>query len=164
MAKYISVGVAVNNELVILYIERSTSKDKREIGNKINILKKTLKSSCALLNILPSELKRIHISIAIVVSMAMKCSECDCVMNRCKNVDFKHCVRGNKKTCCRIAIHRLRKKIQILIFFNYTRTLFAAALGIEILCISAAEIGENSAFYFFGYHLQGIILGYIIGY
>ena len=32
------------------------------------------------------------------------------------------------------------------------------------MCITAAEIGENSAFYFFGYHLQGIILGYIIGY
>ena len=43
-------------------------------------------------------------------------------------------------------------------FFHHTRTLFGAALGIEILCISAAEIGENSAFYFFGYHLQGIIL------
>ncbi|MGB7674952.1 MAG: hypothetical protein WBL54_00340 [Nitrososphaeraceae archaeon] len=49
-------------------------------------------------------------------------------------------------------------------FFHHTGTLFAGALGIEILCISAAEIGENSAFYFFGYHLQGIILGYIMGY
>jgi len=37
-------------------------------------------------------------------------------------------------------------------------------LGIEILCISAAEIGQNSAFYFFGYHLQGIILGYVMRY
>ena len=41
---------------------------------------------------------------------------------------------------------------------------FAAALGIEILCISAAEIGQNTIFYFFGYHLQGIVLGYIAGY
>jgi hypothetical protein len=37
-------------------------------------------------------------------------------------------------------------------------------LGIEILCISAAEIGQNSVLYFFGYHLQGIILGYIMGF
>lgn len=49
-------------------------------------------------------------------------------------------------------------------FFHHTRALIAAALGIEILCISAAEIGENSAFYFLGYHLQGIIVGYVLGY
>jgi hypothetical protein len=42
--------------------------------------------------------------------------------------------------------------------------MFAAALGIEILCISAALIGENGAYYFLGYNLQGIILGYIFGY
>jgi hypothetical protein len=94
----------------------------------------------------------------------MKCSECDCVMDLCKNVDFKHCVRCTKQTCCCITIHRSNKQNSILTFFHHTRTFFAAALGIEILCISAAEIGENSAFYFFGYHLQGIILGYIIGY
>jgi hypothetical protein len=96
--------------------------------------------------------------------MTMKCSECDCVMDLCKNVDFKHCVRCTKQTCCCITIHRSNKQNSILTFFHHTRTFFAAALGIEILCISAAEIGENSAFYFFGYHLQGIILGYIIGY
>jgi hypothetical protein len=96
--------------------------------------------------------------------MAIKCTECDCVTDVCKNVDLKHCIRCTKQTCCCITIHKPNKQNSILIFFHHTRTLFAAALGIEILCISAAEIGENSAFYFFGYHLQGIILGYIIGY
>ena len=38
------------------------------------------------------------------------------------------------------------------------------ALGIEILCISAAVLGENIALYIFGYELQGIILGYGLGY
>ena len=52
----------------------------------------------------------------------------------------------------------------VLIFLNYTKKLFAVALGIEILCISAAEIGEISSFYLFDYNLQGIILGYLIGY
>ncbi len=42
--------------------------------------------------------------------------------------------------------------------------MFAAALGIEILCISAAVIGENTALYIFGFNLQGIIVGYRFGY
>jgi hypothetical protein len=93
-----------------------------------------------------------------------KCSECDCISELCKIVDSKHCMRCTKKTCCCITMHRPQKKSHILMFFHHTRTLFAAGLGIEILCISAAEIGQNSAFYFFGYHLQGIILGYTMGY
>ena len=78
-----------------------------------------------------------------------KCSECDCISELCKIVDSKHCMRCTKKICCCITMHRPEKKSHILMFFHHTRTLFAAALGIEILCISAAEIGENSAFYFF---------------
>ena len=96
--------------------------------------------------------------------MTMKCSECDCVMDLCKDADFKHCVRCTKQMCCCITIHKSNKQNFILTFFHHTRTFFAAALGIEILCISAAEIGQNSAFYFLGYHFQGIILGYIVGY
>jgi hypothetical protein len=42
--------------------------------------------------------------------------------------------------------------------------MFAAALGIEILCISAAVLGENIALYIFGFNLQGIIIGYGLGY
>ena len=93
-----------------------------------------------------------------------KCSECDCISELCENVDSRQCIRCTKKTCCCNAIHKRDKKNFILTFFHYTKTLFAAALGIEILCITAAEIGENSAFYFFGYHLHGIVLGYIAGY
>ena len=92
----------------------------------------------------------------------MKCSEC--VMDLCKDIYFKHCIRCISKHVVASQFINLTNKIPILTFFHHTRTLFAAALGIEILCISAAEIGENSAFYFFGYNLQGIILGYIMGY
>jgi hypothetical protein len=42
--------------------------------------------------------------------------------------------------------------------------MFAAALGIEILCIMAAEIGLNSGLNLFGYHPVGIALSYITGY
>jgi hypothetical protein len=42
--------------------------------------------------------------------------------------------------------------------------MFAAALGIEFLCITAAEIGLNGGLYLFGYNAQGIALSYITGY
>ena len=38
------------------------------------------------------------------------------------------------------------------------------ALGIEILCIAAAEIGENTGLYLFGFNLWGIIIAYALGY
>jgi hypothetical protein len=41
---------------------------------------------------------------------------------------------------------------------------YAAALGIEILCIAAAEIGENTALYLFGFNPSGIAIAYILGY
>ena len=37
-------------------------------------------------------------------------------------------------------------------------------LGIEILCIGAAEIGENSGLYLFGFNLVGIPIAYAMGY
>jgi hypothetical protein len=73
------------------------------------------------------------------------------------------CNNCSKQNCCCLLVHK-KNELTIKRFFHYTRTLFAAALGIEILCISAAEIGENSAFYFYGYHIQGIVLGYFLGY
>jgi hypothetical protein len=42
--------------------------------------------------------------------------------------------------------------------------MFAAAMGIEILCITAAEIGLNIGLFFFGYHAIGIALSYMTGY
>ena len=42
--------------------------------------------------------------------------------------------------------------------------MFVAALGIEILCILSAEIGENLGLYVFGVTLHRIVLSYVIGY
>jgi hypothetical protein len=43
--------------------------------------------------------------------------------------------------------------------------MYATALAVEILCICAAEIGENSSFLMFGYRtVTGITLGYALGY
>jgi hypothetical protein len=52
----------------------------------------------------------------------------------------------------------------ILTFFKNIRSLYAAALGIEILCICAAEIGENTGLYVLGFNHIGIPLAYAMGY
>jgi hypothetical protein len=49
-------------------------------------------------------------------------------------------------------------------FFFHAKSLYAAALGIEILCIAAAEIGENAGLYLFGFNPWGIAVAYVMGY
>ena len=94
----------------------------------------------------------------------LSCADCKCVENICKNISPKNCTLCTKRICCCQGIHKRNERHSILLFLHHTKTLFAAALGIEILCISAALIGENGAYYIFGYNLQGIILGYGLGY
>jgi hypothetical protein len=116
------------------------------------------------------------------MTLHIVCSECKCSINNCNNYDefsnnrikCKNCI---KETCCCITIHtnRLRKKSLSLssnrslkskskLYFSVTKNLLPAALGIEILCIMAAEIGENIGLYTFGFNLTGIALAYAIGY
>lgn len=73
--------------------------------------------------------------------------------------------------CCCIQIHSKRTGqiqqvfLSLSIYFRHTKSLYAAALGIEILCIAAAEIGENTSFTLFGYRTHlGIAIGYLLGY
>jgi hypothetical protein len=49
-------------------------------------------------------------------------------------------------------------------FLLNVKSLYAAALGIEILCIASAEIGENTGLYFFGLNPWGIAIAYVMGY
>lgn len=93
----------------------------------------------------------------------LKCAECECSPAICRTVIFIQCDNCSRKKCCCLAIHKSNKN-NLMMFFYHTKTLFAAALGIEILCISAAVIGENIALYSFGYNLEGIIIGYGLGY
>lgn len=50
------------------------------------------------------------------------------------------------------------------LFLVNMKRMLPAALGIEILCISSAEIGGNIGLYFFGYSLPGIGLSYLLVY
>ena len=59
---------------------------------------------------------------------------------------------------------RTKNKNSIYVFFVHLRSLYAAALGIEILCIAAAEIGENTALYTLGFNHLGILIAYTMGY
>jgi hypothetical protein len=47
-----------------------------------------------------------------------------------------------------IVLYFILDFLQIITFLGYVKGIYAAALGIEILCIAAAEIGENTALYF----------------
>lgn len=114
------------------------------------------------------------------------CSECKCSIENCNynnnniinnGIRCKNCI---KEICCCITIHtnKLRKKSlspdlylpdlslksKSKLFLNITKNMYPTALGIEILCIMAAEIGENIGVYTFGFNLIGITLAYIIGY
>ena len=98
-------------------------------------------------------------------SMIM-CAECNCVQDLCRDISHKDCNICIKGTCCCSDVHKSNsnKNKNTLGFSHYVRTLLPSALGIEILCISAAVVGENSSLLLFGYNFQGIILGYVIGY
>jgi hypothetical protein len=58
----------------------------------------------------------------------------------------------------------LSLKSKSTLYYNITKNLLPTALGIEILCIMAAEIGENIGLYTFVFNLTGIALAYVIGY
>jgi hypothetical protein len=88
----------------------------------------------------------------------MKCAECQCTPLDCRDFDCSVCT---KEICCCV----IRKQHSVYKFFNNVRKLYATALAIEVLCICAAEIGENSSFLLFGYKtVIGITLGYVLGY
>ena len=110
------------------------------------------------------------------------CYECECSLTNCNKNEFvnsdircKNCI---KDICCCITIHTTNKfkktslslssnlslKSKSKLFFTITKNMYPAALGIEILCIMAAELGENIGLYTFGFNLIGITLAYIIGY
>ena len=100
-----------------------------------------------------------------------KCAECKCNPLICKDNTSIACNNCIKDICCCITIHtkskkkKTNEKSKLVTFFSNIKTFYAAALGIEILCIAAAEIGENSSFALFGYKtITSITLGYVLGY
>lgn len=82
----------------------------------------------------------------------MKCEQCLCLPAECKR---QQCIVCSEQKCCASAHPGL---------FGRTRNLFAAALGIEILCIASAELGENAGLYLLGFNPAGIAIAFAMGY
>src|SRR5574338_368911 len=98
--------------------------------------------------------------------MSMKCFDCECIPELCSKqylTDCKFCIRDN---CCCNEIHlKKANKSTFVKFFWNVKNMYVSALGIEILCIMSAEIGENTGFFLFGYQrIDGISIGFILGY
>ena len=88
----------------------------------------------------------------------MKCAECQCTPLDCKEYECSVCT---KEVCYCVIV----KKHPVCVFLKNVRYLYATALAIEILCICAAEAGQNTSFILFGYRTAvGITLGYVLGY
>jgi hypothetical protein len=77
-----------------------------------------------------------------------------CYHEACKN-------NGNNTTARKL---NTKNKKSIYEFFRHVKSLYAAAFGIEILCIAAAEIGENTGLYILGFNHIRIAIAYAMGY
>jgi hypothetical protein len=78
-----------------------------------------------------------------------------CFLGSCKN--------NNSNTTARKE-PSIKNRKSIYEFSRHVKTMYAAALGIEILCITAAEIGENTGLYVLGFNHIGVPIAYTIGY
>lgn len=125
--------------------------------------------------------------------MSVKCAECHCAPVECASISKAQCQNCTLDVCCCLTVHQkpnskfslemqqdycaggtchdfssvpMPRNAQqsIIQFFKNAKSLCAAALGIEILCIGAAETGENTGLYLLGFNHIGIPLAYAMGY
>jgi hypothetical protein len=111
--------------------------------------------------------------------MSLRCAECQCAPRECNREDVGNskCRNCTKDICCCLNIHQQLKysinqfssrsrssTCSVSRFLANVKGFYAAALGIEILCIGAAELGENTGLYMFGFNPLGILIAYVLGY
>lgn len=75
-----------------------------------------------------------------------------------------YCSLPSESSCFNANVGPYSRFSSIFTFLGYVKGIYAAALGIEILCIAAAEIGENTGLYLYGFNPLGIAIAYILGY
>jgi hypothetical protein len=113
--------------------------------------------------------------------LVLVCTECQRAPEEsAKDIsNFTQCKNCTKHICCCIDLHQdlsnntghsdnriafHSRSSPIIVFLRYVKGIYAAAIGIEILCIAAAEIGENTALYLFGFNPSSIAIAYSLGY
>src|SRR5919108_5977781 len=113
--------------------------------------------------------------------MDLVCAECHCAPVECAKYseNITQCKNCIKPICCCIDFHDdlpddtshsdnhisfCSRFSSIITFLRLAKGMYAAALGIEILCIAAAEIGENTSLYLFGFNPFGLSIAYVMGY
>jgi hypothetical protein len=97
--------------------------------------------------------------------LSLKCADCMCIPVLCNKIELSKCDLCVKDDCCCIEIHTKKHDTKLAKFFFNVKNMYLSALGIEILCIMSAEIGENTGFFLFGYQkIDGISIGFILGY
>ncbi|UVS68295.1 hypothetical protein [Nitrososphaera viennensis] len=95
-----------------------------------------------------------------------RCAGCLCVPAEC-NTKFQCLVCNEEKCCADVHAGRKRKSSRVKTaerFLFHSREMFAVALGIEVLCIASAELGQNAGLYLFGVNYAGIAVSYVMGY
>jgi hypothetical protein len=92
------------------------------------------------------------------------CTSGSCENNKNKMKEEEDDALPGKLTTTRITPLSSSSASGLFLFLRQVKRLYAAALGIEIPCIAAAEIGENTSLYLFGFDLVGIPIAYAMGY
>ena len=104
----------------------------------------------------PSPMKPIAMAKIITTNELDDC----CASGSCENNN--DALQGKLRTIT--SLPPLSSSSGVFEFFKNIKALYAAALGIEILCIAAAEIGENTGLYLFGFSMIGMPIAYSMGY
>jgi hypothetical protein len=97
--------------------------------------------------------------------MKLICAECHCAPQECAKQSNLQCKNCTKYDCSCISFHQ--RPMHFSSVYGYlgdVKGLYAAALGIEIVCITAAEIGENTGLYLFGLNPLVIAIAYAMRY
>jgi hypothetical protein len=92
------------------------------------------------------------------IPMKLKCAECHCAPQECAKQSNLQCKTCTKNDCCCVSFHQQPTHFSSVFgYLGHLKGLYAAALGIEILCITASELGENAGL-FVGFNPLGIAI------
>ena len=96
----------------------------------------------------------IHHNYASSMKLSLMDDDNCCSQGICKNDSNNTTTKGSST----------KNEKSLYEFFRHVKSMYATALGIEIFCIAAAEIGENTGLYILGFNHIGVPIAYAMGY